>query len=198
MTAAALDPLVDDYLGRLRAEARRLPRSRRDELLQEIQEHLDEALPPGSSEADARNALEHLGDPETIVGEEFQRLGIQPARAGKLEWAVVFLLPFGSVVIPILGWVLGVILLWGSRVWTTREKLIGTLVPPGGLSALLYLLFTIGASTCTESGGAGFPTTKHCSGGLSAGIGIPLFIGFGIAGIATPIFLARRASATRT
>jgi hypothetical protein len=35
-------------------------------------------------------------------------------------------------------------------------------------------------------------------GGLSAGIGIPLFIGFGIAGIATPIFLARRASATRT
>ena len=33
--------------------------------------------------------------------------------------------------IPFLGWVVGVVLLWISRLWTTRDKLIGTL---GGLS----------------------------------------------------------------
>jgi hypothetical protein len=34
-------------------------------------------------------------------------------------------------VIPFLGWVVGVVLRWISRLWTTRDKLIGTL---GGLS----------------------------------------------------------------
>ena len=33
--------------------------------------------------------------------------------------------------IPFLGWVVGVVLRWISRLWTTRDKLIGTL---GGLS----------------------------------------------------------------
>jgi hypothetical protein len=69
---------------------------------------------------------------------------------------------FGSVVITILGWLVGVMLLRASRVWTTREKLIGTVLTPGGLSALLYLLVT-GSSTCTESSGAGRPTIEHCA-----------------------------------
>ncbi len=33
----------------------------------------------------------------------------------------------------LLVWPVGVVLLWRSRVWSTRDKLIGTLVPPGGL-----------------------------------------------------------------
>jgi uncharacterized membrane protein len=81
------DPLVETYLKRLRAESRTLPRAERDELMQQIQEHLHEALSPGASEADVRNALEHLGEPEAIVAEEFDRLGFKPATAGKLEWA---------------------------------------------------------------------------------------------------------------
>jgi uncharacterized membrane protein len=111
------DPLVETYLKRLRAESRTLPRAERDELMQQIQEHLHEALSPGASEADVRNALEHLGEPEAIVAEEFDRLGFKPATAGKLEWAVIFLLPFGALVVPVLGWLLGVMLLWTSRVW---------------------------------------------------------------------------------
>jgi hypothetical protein len=199
MTAAAADPLVEAYLRQLRVQARKLPRARRDELLQQIQEHLDEALPPGSNEADVRNALEHLGEPETIIAEEFDRLGIQPATAGKLEWAVVFLLPLGALVIPILGWILGVILLWASRVWTTRDKLIGTLIVPGGLSAVVYLSFVLGASTCTSGGSAGHPSAEQCtSQALPNPVLIPLFIALVITGIATPIFLARRAANSRT
>ena len=196
MTPATAHPLVAGYLRELDASVRTLPRARRDELVQQIEEHLDEAIAPGASEADVRNALDRLGRPETIVAEEFDRLGIQPAKAGKLEWITVFLLPLGFLVIPIVGWVFGVTLLWISRVWNTREKLIGTLLPPGGLSAMLYLLlFT---SICTETEGAGGAATEQCSGGVFGVLTIPVIIAFVIAGIATPIFLARRASARRT
>jgi uncharacterized membrane protein len=197
MTTATPHPLVRGYLRELHENVRTLPRAHRDELVQQIEEHLDEAIAPGSSEADVRNALDRLGRPEAIVAEEFDRLGIQPAAAGKLEWFTVFLLPFGFVVIPILGSVVAVMLLWTSRVWTTRQKVIGTLLPPGGLSAIAYLLFA-GATTCSTSGGAGEATTEHCTGGLAADIVTPLFIAYVIAGIATPIFLALRASAHRT
>jgi hypothetical protein len=199
MSTTAPDPLVDSYIKQLRASARTLPRGQRDELMQQIHEHLREALPPGSTEMEVRNALDQLGQPDAIVAEEFDRLGIQPARAGKLEWAAVFLLPLGSVLIPILGWVLGVILLWMSRVWNLREKLIGTLLVPGGLSAALYLAVVGTSSTCTEGGGAGGSTIQRCtSPAVPDPIGIPLLIAFVAIGIATPIFLARRAHASRS
>lgn len=197
MTTTAPDPLVDAYLRQLRASARKLPRHRRDELVQQIQEHLDEAIPPGSSQADVRNALERLGDADAIVAEEIERLGIRPAQAGKLEWIVVVLLPIGFVLIPVLGWMVGVILLWCSRVWSTRDKLIGTLVPPGGLSALLLLAITT-SSTCSTSGGFGQPTIEHCSGGLPAPLSAVVIALYVVGGIGVPIFLGRRAAATRS
>jgi hypothetical protein len=199
MTTSAPQPLVDSYLKQLRAKARKLPRRRREELVDQIREHLDDAIPPGADQADVRNALEHLGDPEVILAEEFDRLGILPAKAGKLEWAAVALLSIGSLLIPFLGWFLGVILLWASRVWSTREKLIGTLLPPGGLSAIVLLLLLVsGTSTCTGSGGPGRPTIERCtSSGPPAALGIALLVFFVVAGIGTPIFLARRANASR-
>lgn len=53
-------------------------------------------------------------------------------RRGTREWAAVFLILFGFIAAGV-GWVGGVILLWRSRAWTTRDKLIGTLVLPRGL-----------------------------------------------------------------
>ena len=50
-------------------------------------------------------------------------------RSGR-EWTTVALLP--------LVWVVGVVLLWRSRAWTLRDKLIGTLVVPGGLAFVIY------------------------------------------------------------
>jgi Domain of unknown function (DUF4190) len=63
------DPLADDYLRRLDAAASALPAHRRDELITEIREHLQEALrqAPASDEAAVRNVLERLGPPEEIV-----------------------------------------------------------------------------------------------------------------------------------
>jgi hypothetical protein len=44
------------------------------------------------------------------------------------------------LVIPFLGWLVGVVLVWVSRLWTIRDKVIGTL---GGMSWVVAGLGTI-------------------------------------------------------
>jgi Domain of unknown function (DUF4190) len=60
------DPLTDDYLRRLEAAASALPAHRRDELVSQIRDHLQEALrqAPAGDQAAVRNVLERLGPPE--------------------------------------------------------------------------------------------------------------------------------------
>ncbi len=38
---------------------------------------------------------------------------------------------------PILGWLIGVVLLVSSPLWSTRQKLLGILVWPGGLTTVV-------------------------------------------------------------
>ncbi len=199
MTTAASDPLIDAYLKRLRATARALPRARRDELVEQIREHLDEAIAPGADELEVRNALERLGEPDGIVGEEIERLGIRPTRAGRLEWITVVLLPIGFVIIPFFGWILAIVLLWSSPVWSVRQKLMGTFLPPGGLSAILIAAVT-GAQDCSnsESSSGGVQrTVEHCTGGVSTPVIAAILVAWLVAGIGTPILLGRRIAAAR-
>jgi len=109
-----------------------------------VAEHIDAArggLEP-ETEAGVRTLLERLGDPAEIAAEARERFGVQrpPARPATpwLEVVAIVLL-----VIPFAGWVIGVVLVWLSRLWTTRDKLIGTL---GGLSWVLAGLGTISIS----------------------------------------------------
>ncbi|MGA9761926.1 MAG: hypothetical protein WBQ14_05845 [Gaiellaceae bacterium] len=171
MNAASLHPLARAYLKRLKRAARRLPRARRKELTLEIEAHLLEALPAGASETEALNALERLGEPEQILAEAESKG--EAARAGAREWVAIPLLLLGGFVFA-LGWIAGALLLWSSRIWTLRDKLIGTLVVPGGLSALVLVVwinvFSIGHGSRTdpivcvnEPNGEGF-----CGGGTSS------------------------------
>jgi metal-sulfur cluster biosynthetic enzyme len=126
---------VKEYLRELDQELRDLPRSRRQELLGEIHEHIDSALAeaPAHDEAEVRNVLDRLGDPSDIAEEARHRFGVPKVKSGALEIAAVILLPIGGIILPVIGWLIGMILLWSSRVWTTGEKLAGTLLFPGGL-----------------------------------------------------------------
>lgn len=169
MNDSPLHPLARDYLKRLKKAARRLPRARRKELIGEIESHLSEALPAGASEAEALSVLERLGEPEQIVAEAESGSG---ERAGIREWlAIPFLLIGGFIFL--VGWFVGVALLWSSKVWTTRDKVIGTFFVPGGLAALVLVvwinLMSIGHGshtdpvTCvTNAGGA------TCTGGTAS------------------------------
>jgi hypothetical protein len=78
-----------------------------------------------------REILERLGDPVDIAAAEAPAEA--PARAGWREIVALILLPIGGIIVPIVGWVVGAILLWFSDAWSTKDKLIGTLLFPGGL-----------------------------------------------------------------
>ena len=121
MATTGTDRLVDDYMRRLKTAAHGLPRGRRRELIEEIQEHLDVALAeaaPGDEVA-VRNVLERLGPPEEIV-----RAAVEPSsaprRSGWLEIAALVLL-----IVPGVGWFAGMALVALSRVWAAREKIVG-------------------------------------------------------------------------
>lgn len=136
MVETAAHPLVDAYRKRLVSAARRLPRRDRLDLLDALEEHLAAGTHEGASEVEIRNMLEDLGDPEEIVD------AAQPAaasRPGLLEVAAVVLLLVGAFFPPVVGWILGVALLWASPAWSVSQKWLGTLVVPGGLAAPLLL-----------------------------------------------------------
>jgi hypothetical protein len=121
------------------------------------------------------------------------QLQLRRPAAGTLEWIVVFLLPLGGIVIPVLGWLVGVVLLWASKVWTFREKLIGTLVVPGGLAAIPIFALVAASSGTSCGGGRVSSGCTSSAPSLPNLISIPLLAILAIAALATPVFLGRRA-----
>ncbi len=203
------DQLVEDYLRELHTAGQGLlPADRLDELIEEITAHIAEARQSDGSPLAVRNILDRLGDPADIVraaaetppgspawsgapgsGAGYPAVAAaRPGRAGGMELAAVLFLLLGGIVIPVLGWFIGVVLLWMSPRWTARDKLLGTLVWPGGLLAPALLvaaaaaagLLATSVTTCTTGGaivaplGSSQETTQppaHCT--TSGGIGLP-------------------------
>ncbi len=206
MTAAASDPAIERYLEELRRATQHLAPRRREELVEEIEAHIREALPPDARETDVRDVLERLGDPRAIAEEEGRRLGIERPRAGAHEWlAVIFLLVGGLVpIVPVVGWLVGLVLLWASRVWTTREKLIGTFVLPGGLvPAAYFFLFpvTIGSMRCRSitrqtEGGARLAMILCEQGRVTEIVAMAVLALLVLAPVLAALYLVRRALAT--
>lgn len=158
-TLSAADRLVDDYLKNLDSALHGLPAAQRRDTLEEIRAHIAtlHAASPSATEADIRNILDRVGDPEEIAREAGVGL-VRPVHR-HVVWegaALVFLLlgsmllaPLGALLTP-LGWLIGVVLLWTSTVWTWRDKVIGTLFLPGGL--LAALIFSVSASVSYMGG----------------------------------------------
>jgi uncharacterized membrane protein len=182
MTAPHADDLIDGYLARLRAASADLPSSARDELIEDMRAHIAEARSREPQETDTTvlNILDRLGEPDTVVAEARRRPadfdlhspGVQPGPyvPGPLEIAALVLLLFL--------WPIGVILLWISPAWKVRDKLIGTLLPPGGYPAIFIvglLAATVtsrtvqGGSTCTSSESVGNIVQNVCTSPTVAG-----------------------------
>jgi hypothetical protein len=92
-----------------------------------------------------------------------------PARLGGLEISAVIFLLIGGIVIPFIGWLVGVVLLWVSPRWGRSDKLMGTLVWPGGLLAPIVLLaagvLAVGVPTseCTTGASSAGTLTSSCT-----------------------------------
>ena len=200
------EPEIQRYLKRLSKTARGLPRGRRRELVAEIEQHIHDALveTPVANEAEMLTLLDRLGEPDEIAAaaSDPQKL----TRSTALEtWAIILLLLGGFL--WLVGWIAGVVLLWSSNLWTTRDKLIGTFVVPGGLAsgALLFVFGGVeGGQTCFRSGlNHGTANGSHvvqsatwtCTGGASTLALIAILFAIAvllIAPIATSIYLGRR------
>ncbi|CAN5441723.1 hypothetical protein BH10ACT4_BH10ACT4_13150 [soil metagenome] len=162
MTEADTPQVVSGYLAELDRELADVTEEVRQGIVAGIAEELQ-----GLDAEAAASRIESLGDPAFIAAEA--RAGAEtptatpataqratppalarlaPPRASEQRWYVVVttvLLEFGGLVVPLAGWVAGILLLWASPLWTRREKLIATIGPAAigtvlfGLSALIGL-----------------------------------------------------------
>jgi len=159
-------PLVEDYLVQLRNEATRLDPGDSRELLTDIEEHLNESVPPDASDAEARNALQRLGTPRELVEAALNAPGAAPAPtravnnrgSGAVEAAALFTLIgaellaiFWFVALPL--WLIGLVCLALARRWTPQLKLRGFLGLATGLPLawLLVILAAVPTSHCTTT-----------------------------------------------
>ncbi|PZS04822.1 MAG: hypothetical protein DLM56_05015 [Pseudonocardiales bacterium] len=167
--------VVERYLRDLERAARPLPAEHARELVDDVAEHLAAARAADDSEAAVRTAIGRLGSPESIVAAAFAEAGIVPVPA-RIGWGEALALVGISIgfLLFVVGWILGLAFLWSSQAWTTRQKLVGTLVPPGGLGGFALILVR--------------PTLYS----LPPAAGTPLAIGWLVAAVASPIWLATR------
>jgi len=194
------DDLIGDYLQDLERELSALPTAARREVVDEIAAHIGElrAELGSDDEVGIRDVLDRVGDPADIAAEARERFGVgRPKRRNRVEVSAVVLLSVGSIVIPVVGWPAGVVLLWVSDVWSTRDKLLGTLIVPGGLGLPLWFLLTLlGSEGCSSSFDEnGRLISQMCSGGPSNfdRFGLPtLLIAMLIGSLATTIYLGFR------
>jgi hypothetical protein len=162
MTANHADQLIEGYLARLSAAASDLPKSARQELIDDMRGHIAEARARDPEETDATilNILDRLGESGVVVAEVRERLGVRaaaPYRPGVLEIVAVILVPFL--------WPIGVILLWMSPAWNVRDKLIGTFLPPGGYMGIGIVSFaaaTVHSGCIVSTDAAGHIIQNTC------------------------------------
>jgi hypothetical protein len=145
MTQTRYDDLVASYLDDLTNRLAGLPRARRTELLDDIAHHiealLDEATESGPVSRDVVEAvLTEVGEPADIAREAG---AVAVPQRGPAGWdkATIAVLLVGGIILPVLGWLIGVVMLWVSSSWRVKDKVIGTLLVPGGLLLPLVLLF---------------------------------------------------------
>ncbi|MDT8912557.1 HAAS signaling domain-containing protein [Amycolatopsis sp. PS_44_ISF1] len=139
---SAAEALSTEYLDRLRRAAAGLPAGRRAELIDDITAHLSELIGPDADEARARQVLDELGTPEEIAAAAAAEGGTAHPGGGELAYDVAtgLVLLLGGFVVPVLGWVAGVVMLWNGPRWSTREKWAGTLIWPAAIVVGVVLL----------------------------------------------------------
>ncbi len=136
--------VVRSYLSELDKALGEVP----GEVAREISEGVAEEL-AGLDAAAAATRIEELGDPafiaaeartasETAPRETTLAASTSPAPPAtekprtEERWFVVvasLLVAVGGVVIPVLGWIAGIVMVWMSKSWRTWEKWVGTVAP---------------------------------------------------------------------
>ena len=134
-SASEADKLVQRYLAQLDRALQGVDTTRREEILAEVREHIEEGrigLDPDDA-ASVRTLLNRVGDPAAIAAEA----GAPPPDSRRWDAWAPWLIIFGPVASG-LGWIAGMLILWTSPAWSRRDQLIATFVPLAGLVALFF------------------------------------------------------------
>lgn len=153
MTNSEAPGVVRDYFTQLDAALAGIPPATRHDIIAGLREELD-----GLDDVTAASRILELGDPEFIAAEA--RAAIEPgdlpapATANRREqnWQIVLIplvVMFGGVIVPVIGTIVGLILLWTSSAWTRVEKWVATLAP----FALLVVTMLAFSLPVFQSGG---------------------------------------------
>jgi len=144
MSQESQPEVVRSYLGELEKALDGVPR----EVAREIAEGVREEL-AGLDAAAAATRITEMGDPAFIAAgaraasdaeaHETRTLASsepnQPATVtprSEERWYIVvasLLVAVGGIVIPVLGWIAGIVMVWMTGSWRTWEKWVGTLAP---------------------------------------------------------------------
>lgn len=136
MIKSAQPQIVKDYLDRLQVALVGVPDGVGHEIMAGIAEELT-----GLDATEAAARIDLLGDPAFIAAEARREAGTAatsevatsvPAISGDPRWYIVLaslLVAVGGVVVPILGWVAGIVMVWLSKSWYRWEKWVATLLP---------------------------------------------------------------------
>jgi hypothetical protein len=163
-SASEADKLVQRYLAQLDIALQGVDTTRREEILAEVREHIEEGrtgLDPEDA-ASVRTLLYRVGDPAAIAAEA----GAPPPGSRRWDAWAPWLIIFGPVASG-LGWIAGVLILWTSPAWSRRDQLIATFVPLVGLVALFFGLVAAlrGSAGCT-----GHVAALHASAGCAKSV----------------------------
>jgi len=203
MMTTPINPQVEAYLRQLDFALSSLPWDQRNEIFTDISEHINRGLAAAGDDPAAVDAvLQRVGDPHAIA-EEAGAPPVSPptpppSRGRGLEIAAIVLISAGSFLIPVVGWIVGVVLLWASSRFTRADKLVGTLMPPLGFFAPLFLAFAApsgGRSSCVGQvvpGGTVSKCEVSSSGGVPAAVGVAILLTLLGAAIYTVLRLSRR------
>lgn len=122
------NPLVDVYLAELERELEGLPNAVVRDILDGVREEL-----AGLDADQAEVIIEQLGDPAFIAAEAraaAEPLSLSPQREPRgYVFLTAMIVALGGVIIPVVGWVVGVVMMWLSTSWRTWEKWVATLTP---------------------------------------------------------------------
>jgi hypothetical protein len=185
-SASETGKLVRRYMAQLDAALQGVDASRREEILAEVHEHIEQGRDGLDTDdaASVRTLLDRVGDPAAIAAES----GAPSPDSRRWDALAPWLIIFGPVASG-LGWIAGIVILWASPTWSRRDKLLATVVSPAGLAALFFgLVAALSAAGCPG----------HASAGCTArGVTLPLGVAIllAVAGLAAhvlpPVHLMR-------
>ena len=120
------EPIVTDYLLELSDALADVPRDTRVAIVAGVREELE-----GLEADEAAERIRSMGDPQFIAASAREDVAgpLEPAEPQWRAMVAAILVMLGGVVVPFVGWVAGIAVMWTSRAWSTRVKLLATFLP---------------------------------------------------------------------